>query len=951
MIETQLPSQSDLTASDEFLPDFDRGRFPAQRRRRGGGIKTSTGRKSGTPNSSTKPVAQTQTPENKASSVQPELATPTPRVGQISPDPGSQSMQQALEQYHQRSKSPVTMAQQIPGLNKQAMTNTMTSPPKAPPSAAPPSQPLPVQPASSSKPGGTYWPESKKKALAEAARTALTSTPSNQGKVISTQEIHELLDLNPSYIQMCEILEYRGFVIDRGQFARILLKAVPDLGSASSPANAASTNTANSDHATPTQLTPILPASNTTATKATPATPSTDYFGMLVKATSNDLAAQKKVPQPLRYSIPPAAAFQAPNPYVTPYASTHWGAEQASRGNQSKIHPRDYRLVDPASWTPEMPRDPASVLNQGRHEPASHSHPSLVVHEPSRSIKGQDLDQSGAIYPNSVIPQLTKQEMARKRTFDEIVDLTQTPDEEEVERYKGKPRTDNEGAAGPSRFVKSVLDQDSWRQQSGGRSTPKPFKYKYSGRDALLQSYDIIEPMNKRRDALRRSTYSSKTIARDILLGIGKHPSMTPLNAHLDILKDRFKAVDNESDLSTFRWDIVDPEEEANISRFDTDDEEAMPTVNAEARQRPVPMAVMVSHDGGDIAKNHQTSSPIMNPVVKQFKRGPYKKAGIRSDVQPIGSADTSERQAPQNLAPIEDISNEPGTIPTGMLSRFAYRNRPYTPHAAMITSDGSNAIFPTAATPAVKRRIGRPPGAKNKQVRPDKGIPKKGKTPSMDAAPSTPEEVSLNEETMGKTTPSGTPSIGKAGTPIPTRPHINTTTPSRPSGLRNSISAMTPTDGIAVVVPSRSPSVVVVTPQASAKKGRPKTAEAPSKDGSIASPSSAPTYTIYPCYWEHCPAELHNLKTLKKHVKKHRQAVDGVYPCLWADCSDSSKPKSNNMQNLDGQNKRLKFKTDAELVTHVESNHLRTERELSAEAPVNGTIGAKSDSNGSGIS
>lgn len=946
MIETQLPPQSDLTAGDEFPPDFDRGRFPAQRRRRGGGTKASTGRKSGTPNSSTKPVSQTQTPENKASPLQPELATPTPNIGQIFPDPGSQSMQQALEQYHHKSRSPVTMAQQISGLNKLAMTNTTTSSPKAPPSAVPPPQPLPVQPASSSKPGGTYWPESKKKALAEAARIALTSTASNQGKVITTQEIHELLDLNPSYIQMCEILEYRGFVIDRGQFARILLKAVPDLGSAPSPANAASSNTTSSDRATPTQLTPILPASNTTATKSIPATPTAGSFGMLVKTTSNDSAAQQKMPKPLPYSIPPAAASQTPNPYVTPYALTHWSAEQASGGNQSYRHFRDYHLVDPASWTPEMPRDPASGLNQGRHGPASHSHPSLAVHEPSGSVKGQILDQSGATYPNDVIHQLTKQEMARKRTFDEIVDLTQTPDEEEVERHKRK-----EGAAGPSRFAKGIFDQEPWRQQIGGRSTPKPFKYKYSGRDALLQSYDIIEPMNKRRDALRRSTYNSKTIARDILLGIGKHPSMTPLNAHLDILKDRFKAVDNESDLSTFRWDIVDPEEEASISRIDTDDEEAVPTVVAEARQRQAPMAVMVSRDGDDIAKNDHTSSPIMNSVVKKFKREPYKKAGIRSDVQPIGSANTSERQAPQNLAPFKDISIMSDDIPTGMLSRFAYKSRPHKSHAAMITSDGSKAISPTTAAPAVKRRIGRPPGAKNKQVRPDKGIPKKGKTPSMDAAPSTPEGESLNEGKMGKTTSSGTVSIGKAGTPNPTRPCIKTTTPSRPSGLRNSINAMTPTDGIAVVIPSRSPSVVVVTPQASAKKGRPQKAEIPFEDGSIASPSSAPTYTIYSCYWEHCPAQLHNLETLKKHVKKHRQAVDGVYPCLWADCSDSSKPISNNMPNEDGQIKRLKFKTDAELVRHVESNHLRTERELSAGASVNGTIGTKSDSNGGGMS
>ena len=914
-------------------------------------MKASTGRKSGTPNSSTKPIAQTQTPENQASPVPPEPAIPIPTVGQTFPAPGSQSMQQAMGKFHQKSRSPVSKAHQTPGLNKQAITNTLTNPPKGPPSTAPPAQPLPAQSAPSPKSGGTYWPESKKKALAEAARIALTSTLLNQGKLITTQEIHELLDQNPSYIQMCEILEYRGFVIDRGQFARVLLKAVPDLGSASSPANGAPTITANAVRTTPAQATSTptpatstISASDTTVTKGPSATPNAGSFGMLVKANSNDSAAQMKMPQPLPYSVPPAAPFQASNAYVTTYAPTHSSAEQASGGNQSNRHPRDYHFVDPASWTPEMPRHPTGVLSQGQHGSALLSHLSFAGHQQSGSTTGQVLDQSEAIHPNGVIPQLTKQEMARKRTFDEIVDLTQTPDDEEVERHRSKPRIDNESASGPSKFVKHIFDQDSWRQQNSGRSTPKPFKYKYSGRDALLQSYDIVEPMNKRRDALRRSAYNPKTIARDILLGIGKHPSMTPLNAHLDALKDRFKAVDNESNLSTFRWDLVDPEEEeANISRFDTDDEEAIPIVKADARQRPAPMAVMVSSDG-DIAKDDQTSSRTMNPVVKQSKRGPYKKAGIRSDIQPIGSADTSERQVPPKSPPIQDIGNVPGTILTD-LSRFDF-NSLFTPQRDMISNNSNSSNSVTAL-----KRKGRPPGAKNKQARPDKGIPKKPKTPSMDAVPSTPEKKSLSEGTVGKTIPSEPFSIGKPSAPVPTRPHINTTTPSRPSGLRNSISAMTPTDGIAVIIPSRSPSVVVVTPQVSAKKGRPKKAENPSEGGSNGSPSSAPTYTMYRCDWEHCPAELHNLETLKKHVKKHRRNVDGVYPCLWADCSDSSNPISKNVQDEDGQYKRLKFKTDAEWVTHVESNHLGTERELSAGAPVKGSIGAKSDSNGSGMS
>ena len=84
---------------------------------------------------------------------------------------------------------------------------------------------------------------------------------------------------------------------------------------------------------------------------------------------------------------------------------------------------------------------------------------------------------------------------------------------------------------------------------------------KSSRHDALLQE-DIVRPIHKRRDALRRSKYNPETISRDVLLAIGKHPVMDPLNAHLDILRENFESVARESNMSTFRWDLVDPEQE-----------------------------------------------------------------------------------------------------------------------------------------------------------------------------------------------------------------------------------------------------------------------------------------------------------------------------------------------------------------------------------------------------
>ena len=74
----------------------------------------------------------------------------------------------------------------------------------------------------------------------------------------------------------------------------------------------------------------------------------------------------------------------------------------------------------------------------------------------------------------------------------------------------------------------------------------------------LLSNFDRIVLPFDTSVARRRSKYDPKTIARDILISTGRHPTELPLNRHLIPLKD-FPAVDNKSDLSTFRWDIVDP--------------------------------------------------------------------------------------------------------------------------------------------------------------------------------------------------------------------------------------------------------------------------------------------------------------------------------------------------------------------------------------------------------
>lgn len=87
------------------------------------------------------------------------------------------------------------------------------------------------EPAETSRPNktsdSTTWPQENKWALASAAANALTSSPLNAGKNISARDIVDILDQSPTYTELCQILEHRGFIMNRGQFARLLLAAIP----------------------------------------------------------------------------------------------------------------------------------------------------------------------------------------------------------------------------------------------------------------------------------------------------------------------------------------------------------------------------------------------------------------------------------------------------------------------------------------------------------------------------------------------------------------------------------------------------------------------------------------------------------------------------------------------------------------------------------------------------
>ena len=784
--QADLPAESDLPAASLFPSDLDRGRYPMQRRRRGN--KTYTPEK--------RPTHHKKSTGALNSEYAKGTATPSTNLG------GAQHVTGDVLEQSKHISAPVPPLSPKPKQPKAAQAQSTTSPPA----------------------GTTYWPEHKKRALADAARSALTSTPLNFGKSVTSDEIHALLDQNPSYSQMCEHLENRGFVIDRGQFARLLLAAVPDLNSAT-PNNTAKPQVSASQPQAPLQQTPQVPS----------------------------------------LPIPQSPSHDVLHGYKTPYAPL-------PSGQQQSFATKDYRFVDQS------------------------------LRQESGLVKGE---------PDSTHPQ-SKQEKARKRSFGDIIDLTTFSDDEDFTRYRPQLRVENSKPPDQKYFAQgpaftsgpfNSIQRPPLTPRPLGQSSADTFKPNRSGREHLL--YDmVVEPMNKRRDALRRSSYDTKTICRDILIGSGKHPTMAPLNQHLDALREKFVSVDNNADLSTFRWDLVDPgghpppvsvpvarRKAEDAENHDADDEDAS-LAHVDIVPRPQ-VAVKVGGLGVGSGRPDFATRPTNVPIGRPRKGRPPKQnrpaSGIPKDTIP--PSDTPQPGPPKAPITFDEVRRDAVNIP----------GTSFAPIAGIHLDPIKSAASTPSSTPArVPGRIGRPPGARNKQSRPDKGVGKKGRPP-IDSNP--------------------------VFATISSQPNRETSTPVRQSGLRN---VMTPTSGIAIVIPSRSPSIADI---GSAKQGKGVIKPEESR-GRHPSESS---YKVYKCHWQHCPAELHNLDTLRKHVRKqHRERLgNGPWQCRWADCFDHTRSDRNRhlshevdveahqSGNENGQGRRLTFELEKAWDMHVERKHL----------------------------
>ena len=447
------------------------------------------------------------------------------------------------------------------------------------------------RPSSSTTSRKTLWPQNKKMALATAAKIALTSAPINVGKKISSQEIFQLLDQNPSYNKVCESLEARGFMLDRRHFARLLLAAVSDV----SPG-------------TP-SYTPVEGSPQNAYQIGCSSEPTRQPSSALAVGSSQSDIQTIGAPPSDESLKPHSNSFDPPHQSISPFR------EERLQANMDRLPPNGHITLG----------QPSLINGSPASSPTLDFRPVSAVH-PKRA------DPS----PHALHKQQIKEEMARKRNFSEIVDLTQLSEDEPEQDHVIRPRlgtqtemqtnlSDNTHLHSPTvdkipapYLAEQQLTRDQAEHEQILGNIPATrtkhlttttngdidlSHFRYAKNSSLQRGLsmvpNIVQPMDK-NNALRRSTYNAKTIARDVLIAAGHHLKDKPLNWHLYPLLKNFRHVNYGSDLSTFNWDLVDPVEKTDPMNIVTEGNDA--------------------DDEGDITQVEQDSS-VQTPMRRHLTR------------------------------------------------------------------------------------------------------------------------------------------------------------------------------------------------------------------------------------------------------------------------------------------------------------------------------------------
>jgi hypothetical protein len=278
-----------------------------------------------------------------------------------------------------------------------------------------------------------------------------------------------------------------------------------------------------------------------------------------------------------------------------------------------------------------------------------------------------------SIKPEARLP-ANKEEAARKRTFNDLIDLLQMPEDEGFEPAPKKVNTGPMYSTAPTRpaahDIMEIDDHSPANFPVPGHAAPEAVQPTRSPPVNELRYQTIVEPLDRKK-ALRRNNYNVATIARDVLLACGRHPETRQLNQHLEILKSTLPQISNEADLSTLRWDLIDPgrpppgyfKDSVQALAEDADDEEDS---DEESRQ-PVRWSSTYGLGEGTSQAKAQALPEAINPFKQQKRRGPRPRHSLPTDA----TTTTPNRPIP---APMSASAPRP-TAAAGHVGYSAFRS------------------------------------------------------------------------------------------------------------------------------------------------------------------------------------------------------------------------------------------------------------------------------------
>lgn len=781
----------------------------------------------------------------------------------------SRKQQQSPANTSQQKLPPMPASAPAPVTDTVAQSDRFVLYPNVAPDSVPAVQPLPAR----GKDDPTVWPEAYRRVLAAQAIQFLKSDPRHESLSISETEVIGILEGNPSYIALCQVIEARGFIFDRAQLARSLITNVPSL------------STSNRESQPP--LRPHLAPAQTR-------------------------------------SYPPSAATATVNPPAANHAPPFMNG----------------RFIKPETPLQRF-RGATPLMHQGKTLLAAHLRSRRSV--PAAPVPVQT--------PGS------KEEMARKRGFEDLIDLTNEGDEDYVVPEK-RPRLRSSSPDPIAAFAQQTQALSKPKSSFVRFASPTPqgmlpkavtplrFNTHVPGflreepKQARPPKIMLAKKLNK-VEALRRNYYDPKTIARDILISAGRHPTERPLNGHLAGLLGNH--IELESDLSTFHWEDVDPGGPP-ASKIAWVDIPAGPPRFKSQLSKSSKTEVLAKVDSVDPSYKAQQNLSFGQPLGRLM---PDHTQGAASR-RPATANKDSGRFGSGNFVRVQECQEslpKSGQMPRSLASS---KPRDSSPHAARRAEQGlrifaqqtkslfNNSFKPpqrhpsglrhsqatasdvgtlSSRTPPTKRGPSRPQRESNlpesslplpieTSLRKGPGrLPRTIASPQVQSSPPRPtSSVSYSQRSVSVEVPKIKGSLWPSGNPK-----------GRPSGSKNNI---TPDERKIGAM-----SVQVVVPRLHAE-------------------DDPPEYPIFKCRWVKCSAELHNISTLRKHIAKlHKPVQDNVnevvYGCYWKKCSLLRKDE-------DGNSEPTPIATEEEWLDHINEEHINRLGRKHGDGPSTQHIGSR---------